>query len=105
MKGGSDMTKENEMKNSVDAPSVQETMEDIWHETCGTWKNCNESNVESFLSKCLEHNIDPQYCMNWITQHSDQIPNQSAVLDKAREWVNQHTSTGSPISALNQMTD
>jgi hypothetical protein len=105
MKGGSDMTKENEMINSVDALSVQETMEDIWRKTCGTWENCNESNVEPFLSKCLDHNIDPQYCMNWIIQHSDQIPNQSAVLDKAREWVNKHTSTGSPISASNPITD
>lgn len=43
--------------------------------------------------------------MNWIIQHSDQIPNQSAVLDKAREWVNKHTSTGSPISASNPITD
>lgn len=45
MKGGSDMTKENEMINSVDALSVQETMENIWCKTCGTWENCNESNV------------------------------------------------------------
>lgn len=39
------MTKENEMINSVDALSVQETMENIWRKTCGTWENCNESNV------------------------------------------------------------
>jgi hypothetical protein len=97
------MTNKNQFINSKDAPSVQETMEDIWRKTCGTWQNCNETTVESFLSQCLEHNIDPQFCMSWITQHSDQIPNRSAVLDQTREWVNQHTSTGSPISAANRI--
>ncbi|WP_027409756.1 hypothetical protein [Anoxybacteroides tepidamans] len=91
--------------NSFENSSVQETMERIWRNTCGTWENCNVSNVQSFLSECFEHNIDPQYCMDWITQHTNEIPNASAILDEAQEWVNEHTSTGSPLSGRGQATN
>lgn len=77
--------------------SIQGTMEDVWRRTCGTWENCNETTVQAFLSACEQHSIDPQFCMSWIQQHSDKIPNWSSVSDTAREWVNDHTSTGSPI--------
>jgi hypothetical protein len=87
------MTDRNERNNSV-----QEKMEDIWRTTCGTWENCNETTVQSFLSQCEQRSIDPQYCMSWIQQHNDKIPNWTAVSDTTREWVIQHTSTGSPIS-------
>ncbi|KQU23387.1 MULTISPECIES: hypothetical protein [Priestia] len=85
--------------------SVQETMESFWRITCGTWKNCNESTVQAFLSQCEQHSIDPQFCMNWIQQHRDKIPNWSAVSDTTREWVNEHTSTGSPVSMFDQKSD
>jgi len=43
--------------------------------------------------------------MNWIQQHRDKIPNWSAVSDTTREWVNEHTSTGSPVSMFDQNSD
>ena len=46
----------------------------------------------------LEKSIDPQYCMSWVEQHSNQIPNWSAISKVSLEWVNEHTSTGSPIN-------
>ena len=95
------MPNQNQFTNSTNS-SIQSTMESIWHTTCGSWENCNESTVQSFLSQCEQHNIDPQFCMSWIQQHSEQIPNWSAVSDTTREWVNQHTSTGSPISVSKQ---
>jgi len=85
--------------------SVQETMESFWRTTCGTWGNCNESTVQAFLSQCEQHSIDPQFCMNWIQQNRDKIPNWSAVSDTTREWVNEHTSTGSPVSMFDQNSD
>ncbi|KOP70785.1 hypothetical protein [Priestia megaterium] len=85
--------------------SVQETMESFWRTTCGTWENCNESTVQAFLSQCEQHSIDPQFCMNWIQQHRDKIPNWSTVSDTTREWVNEHTSTGSPVSMFDQKSD
>ncbi|MFP3123908.1 hypothetical protein OH784_14370 [Ectobacillus funiculus] len=95
------MANQNQFTNSTNS-SIQGTMENIWRTTCGSWENCNESTVQSFLSQCEQHNIDPQFCMSWIQQHSEQIPNWSAVSDTTREWVNQHTSTGSPISVSKQ---
>ncbi|HWO95068.1 MAG TPA: hypothetical protein VNM45_01695 [Bacillus sp. (in: firmicutes)] len=92
------MPNENQFMNSTAAPSVQVKMEEIWRTTCGSWENCNESTVQSFLSECQEHNLDPQFCMSWVEQHRDQIPNWSAVSNTTLEWMNQHTSTGSPIS-------
>ena len=91
------MSKEKGPMNTAAPDFVQETMEEIWRSTCGSWQNCNNENIQSFLSKCLEQNIDPQFCMNWIAQHSDQIPNWSTISNRAQEWVNQHTSTGSPL--------
>ena len=88
------MSNQNQFTNSTNS-SIQGTMENIWRTTCGSWENCNESTVQSFLSQCEQHNIDPQFCMSWIQQHSEQIPNWSAVSDTTREWVNQHTSSGS----------
>ncbi|PLT35600.1 hypothetical protein [Bacillus sp. V5-8f] len=78
-------------------PFVQEKVEDIWRTTCGTWKNCSESNIQELLLKCEEQGIDPQYCMSWVEEHSGNIPNWDGVSDAARQWVNNHTSTGSPI--------
>lgn len=95
------MPNQNQFTKSPNS-SIQGTMENIWRTTCGSWENCNKSTVQSFLSQCEQHNIDPQFCMNWIQQHSDQIPNWSTVSDTTREWVNQHTSTGSPISVSEQ---
>jgi hypothetical protein len=91
------MTNQNELNHSTDA-FVLEKIEDIWRTTCGSWDNVNESTVQSFLSKCEKHSIDPQFCMSWIQKHNEKIPNWSAVSDTTREWVVQHTSTGSPIS-------
>ena len=45
-----------------------------------------------------EKSIDPQYCMSWVEQHSNEIPNWSAISKVSLEWVNEHTSTGSPIN-------
>ncbi|MDQ0220622.1 hypothetical protein ELQ35_05765 [Peribacillus cavernae] len=92
------MPEQNEFTKSTPNSSILEAMEEIWRTTCGTWQNCNETTVQSFLSKCEESNFDPQFCMTWIQHHSDKIPNWSAVADTTQEWVNQHTSTGSPIS-------
>ncbi|MGM7722347.1 hypothetical protein [uncultured Metabacillus sp.] len=90
------MTDQNGNRSSIDG-SVQEKMEDIWEKTCGTWENCNESTVQSFLAECEKHSIDPQFCMSWIQEHQNRIPNWQNVTDVTREWVVQHTSTGSPI--------
>lgn len=76
----------------------KQEMERIWGETCGSWENCNEENIEAFLTSCLEKGIDPQYCMSWVEQHSSQIPNWSVVSKMSLEWVNEHTSSGSPIN-------
>lgn len=88
------MTNEDFLSNS----SIQEKIEAIWQETCGTWENCNETTIQSLLSKCEEQSIDPQFCMSWVEQHKEQIPNWSNVSEISLDWVNQHTSTGSPIS-------
>jgi hypothetical protein len=90
------MTDQNEINKPTDSV-VLEKMEAIWRTTCGTWENVNETTVQSFLSQCEEHSIDPQFCMNWIQKHNDSIPNWASVSDTTREWVVQHTSTGSPI--------
>ncbi|MGN7402897.1 hypothetical protein ACTHO0_23870 [Cytobacillus praedii] len=77
---------------------IKQEMERIWGETCGSWENCTEENIQSFLAQCQEKSIDPQYCMSWVEQHSNQIPNWSAVSKVSLDWVNEHTSTGSPIN-------
>ncbi|WP_233522503.1 hypothetical protein [Peribacillus glennii] len=76
---------------------MQKTVEDIWRTTCGNWKNCNHSTLQALLSECGKHSIDPQYCMSWVEEHSGNIPDWPAVAETARDWVNKHTSTGSPI--------
>ncbi|MFY4777346.1 hypothetical protein [Metabacillus sp. RGM 3146] len=78
--------------------SLQTKMEYIWKNTCGSWQNCTETAIQSFLAQCQENNIDPQYCMSWVEQHSAQIPGWTSVSKVSLDWVNQHTSTGSPIS-------
>lgn len=97
---GNHMPDQNEINDfSTDYP-VMDKMEDIFRSTCGTWQNCNESNIQTFLSKCEQENIDPQFCMNWIKDNHDKIPNWTNISDTTREWVIEHTSTGSPISGL-----
>ena len=78
--------------------SIQTKVENLFHNTCRTWDNCTEANIQSFLGQCLESNIDPQYCMSWVEQHKSQIPDWQIVSKVSLDWVNQHTSTGSPIS-------
>lgn len=50
--------------------SIQKKMEDTFHNTCGTWENCTESSIQTFLESCLEQGIDPQYCMSWVEQQT-----------------------------------
>jgi hypothetical protein len=83
------------MSNEVE---IDLKIKNAWENTCGTWQNCTETTIQSFLSQCLERNIDPQYCMSWVEQHSAQIPDWNTVAKVSLDWVNQHTSTGSPIS-------
>lgn len=77
--------------------SLQDKLQDICSNTCGTWQNCNETNMVTFLTKCNNDNIDPQYCMGWVEQHKEEIPNWHAISGICLSWINQHTSTGSPI--------
>lgn len=78
--------------------SIQKKMENLFINTCGAWQNCTESNIQTFLKHCMENNIDPQFCMSWVEQHQSQIPDWQDVSKVSLVWVNQHTSTGSPIS-------
>lgn len=77
---------------------IKQEMERIWAETCGSWENCTQENIQSFLAQCLENGIDPQYCMSWVEQNNNQIPNWSALSKVSLDWINEHTSTGSPIN-------
>jgi hypothetical protein len=85
------------MSNEIDL-SVQTQMKNIWQKTCGSWQNCTDTTIQSFLAQCQEKNIDPQFCMSWVEQHKTQIPDWTAISKISLDWVNQHTSTGSPIS-------
>ncbi|MDQ0254663.1 hypothetical protein J2S74_002042 [Evansella vedderi] len=96
------MTVENQFNQSNVDASTQNKMEEIWRITCGSWENCSQSNIQNFLSQCEEVSIDPQYCLNWIIEHSDQIPNWASISNNAREWVIDHTSTGNPVEPENQ---
>jgi hypothetical protein len=89
-------------RNNRPDTSIDNKMADIWSSTCGSWENCNVHNVQSFLSECHNENIDPQYCRDWIQQHNESIPDWSAVSEITQDWVNQHTSTGSPISVADE---
>lgn len=77
---------------------LQTKMESFFSSTCGSWENCTEANIQSFLQQCQEHNIDPQFCMSWVEQHKSQIPDWQSVSKVSLNWVNDHTSTGSPIT-------
>jgi hypothetical protein len=81
---------------------LQTKMENAFKNTCGSWENCTKETIQSFLAQCLDQSIDPQYCMSWVEQHKDQIPNWTDVSQTSLGWVNQHTSTGSAISISDQ---
>ena len=93
---------EGQFSDFINEVSIQAKMENVWGYTCGSWQNCNLDTIQSFLSQCMEYNIDPQYCMSWIEQHKDEIPNWQAVSETSLGWVNDHTSTGSAISIAEQ---
>jgi hypothetical protein len=93
---------ENQFSNFINDLSLQTKMENVWQNTCGSWGNCNETTIQSFLAQCLEYNLDPQYCMSWVEKHQSEIPNWSAVSKTSLDWVNEHTSTGTPISTNEQ---
>ncbi|SNX74712.1 hypothetical protein SAMN05877753_11033 [Bacillus oleivorans] len=75
---------------------IQDQVNRIFKETCGSWQNCNQSNVLSFLAQCEEQGLDPQYCFSWLSQNKELISDWSHFSQVAQEWVNEHTSTGSP---------
>lgn len=81
---------------------IQKEMETIFKNTCGSWQNCTESTIESFLERCQENNIDPQFSMSWVEQHKAEIPVWSTVSKVSLDWINENTSTGSPISIKEQ---
>lgn len=84
------------------ANDIQQKMEEIFENTCGTWQNCTASSILSFLEQCEEKSIDPQYCMGWVEQHKEQIPEWGAVSNTSLDWINEHTSTGTPLSMNEQ---
>lgn len=88
--------------NFINKGSLQTKMENVFRSTCGSWQNCNEESIQAFLAQCLDYNIDPQYCMSWVEQHKDEIPNWTNVSEVSLGWVNEHTSTGSAISITEQ---
>lgn len=96
------MINENHFSNFINEVSIQTKMENMWGNTCGSWQNCNKNTIQAFLSQCLDYNIDPQFGMSWIEKHKNEIPNWSAVSETSLGWINQHTSTGSPISISEQ---
>ncbi|MFB6468804.1 hypothetical protein ACE38V_18775 [Cytobacillus sp. Hz8] len=76
--------------------SIESKIERIWDNTCQSFQNCTSSNIQSFLQECLENQIDPQFCMSWVEQHKSEIPDWNSVSETSLNWINQHTSTGSP---------
>lgn len=86
----------------VESVATQVKMENIWANTCGSWQNCNGVNIQSFLSKCDEYNIDSQFCMSWVEAHKNEIPNWNSVSETSLAWMNAHTSTGSPYSVSDE---
>lgn len=96
------MSNDGHISDFINEISIQTKMENLWSNTCGTWQNCNEETIQSFLAQCLDSSIDPQFCMSWVEQHKDQIPNWTDVSKTSLRWVNQHTSTGSAISITNK---
>jgi hypothetical protein len=77
---------------------IQTKMEQIFSHTCGSFENCTEANIQTFLTQCYEENIDPQYCLSWVSEHNAKIPNWNNVSRMSQEWINGHTSTGSTFS-------
>ena len=96
------MHSDQQFSDFINELSLQTKMENVWINTCGSWQNCNQSTIQSFLSQCLEYSIDPQYCMSWVEQHKNEIPNWSSVSETSLGWVNEHTSTGSAYSITEQ---
>lgn len=92
----------NQFSQFINDVSIQTKMENVWGYTCRSWQNCNEETIQSFLSQCLEYNIDPQYCMSWVENHQNEIPNWQAVSQTSLGWMNEHTSSGSAISISEQ---
>ena len=35
--------------------NIQMKMENIWQDTCGSWGNCTETTIQSFLAKSEEN--------------------------------------------------
>jgi hypothetical protein len=89
---------ENQFSHFINEVSLQTKMENVWLNTCGSWENCNQATIQTFLTQCQDYGIDPQFCMSWVEQHQDQIPEWTAVSAVSLDWVNQHTSTGSALS-------
>jgi hypothetical protein len=99
LKGSAGMANDNQFSDFINEVSLQTKIENIWSNTCGSWGNCNEATIQSFLSQCDEYNLDPQYCMGWVEQHKEQIPNWNLVSEASLGWIAQHSSTGSPYTA------
>jgi hypothetical protein len=98
--GGKQMQKNVNNGEEVNV-SFQNKVEEVWQKTCGSWENCNESTIQALLSGCFEQSIDPQFCMSWVEKHKEKIPDWSTVSKKSLNWINEHTSTGSPYSESN----
>jgi hypothetical protein len=92
------MSNQNQFSDFINEVSLQTKVENVWSNTCGSWGNCNEKTIQSFLTQCDEYNLDPQYCMSWVEQHKNQISNWESVSRASLGWINHHTSTGSPYS-------
>ncbi|WP_100407391.1 hypothetical protein [Bacillus solitudinis] len=86
------------MENEHHIKNIENQTVEIFKETCGTWQSCDSENVVTFLNECREHSIDPQFCLNWLEEHKEQIPGWLGFSKMAQDWVSEHTSTGSPIS-------
>ncbi|AGT32005.1 hypothetical protein M493_08650 [Geobacillus genomosp. 3] len=77
-----------------------ETIEAIWRRQCGTWEKSDAACIQSFLAECLHRHLDPQDALNWLIEHRTALPDGDAVVSEALRWVNEHTSTGSPVSGI-----
>lgn len=84
--------------NEQDNNNFKEKLQHIFASTCGTWENCNEVTVISFLTQCLNNSIDPQFGFSWLEEHQEEIPDWTNFSDTAQDWISEHTSTGTPIS-------
>lgn len=91
------MEQSNHFSDFINEVSLQAKIENIWSNTCGSWQNVNEQSIRSFLSQCQDYNLDPLYCMGWIEQHKDQVSNWAVVSSASLNWINEHTSTGTPL--------